>query len=123
MVKYIRSEILENININAKKHKNIPLVATSGTPIVIACILNSLKKYEPSKVNEMKISHKEVENIKEMLIKDNNANNLQKYGSLLHGREDLIVPGALILSETMKFLENDCMIISEYGLLEGLSYP
>ena len=123
IVEYIRTTILENMNIDVENYKNIPLVATSGTPIVVACILSSLKKYEASKVNEMIISIKQVEKIKEMLIKDSNSNKLEKYGPLLYGREDLIVPGVLILSETMKFLENDCMIISECGLLEGLLYP
>jgi len=123
MVEYIRTKLLKNINIDVEYYKNYPLVATSGTPIVVACILSSLKQYDPGKVNEMKITLKDVEKIKEMLIKDNNTNKLENYGSLLYGREDLIVPGALILSETMKFLENNCMIISESGLLEGLSYP
>jgi len=123
MREYIRSILFDNININIESYKNLPLVATSGTPIVIACVLSSLKQFDPSGVNEMKISLKEVDKIKAMFIKDHNSNDLEKYGTLLDGREDLIVPGTLILSETMKFLKNDCMIISESGLLEGLSYP
>jgi len=123
MTGYIRSILFDNININIESYKNLPLVATSGTPIVIACVLSSLKQFDPSGVNEMKISLKEVDKIKAMFIKDHNSNELEKYGTLLNGREDLIVPGTLILSETMKFLKNDCMIISESGLLEGLSYP
>ena len=122
MIEHIKDTISEDINLN-EESRNIPLIATSGTPIVVACILNSIKTYDPSMVHEMKISLNEIEIIMGRLIKDSKTNKLDKYGPLLHGREDLIVPGVLILSETMKFLKNDCMIISESGLLEGLSYP
>ena len=122
MIEHIKDTISENINIFEESKKNISLVATSGTPIVVACILSSINNYEPSKVHEMKISLNEIDKIIGILIKDSKTNKLDKYGNLLHGREDLIVPGVLILSETMKFLQNDCMIISANGLLEGLSY-
>lgn len=117
------SEVLKNnINYDKKSYENLPVVATSGTPIVIACILSSIKEFNPSKVSNMKISISDVEMIKEKLIKYSNNNQLNTFGDLLKGREDLIVPGTLILLQTMKFLKNDCMIISDSGLLEGLSY-
>ncbi len=122
MEENIKTVLFENINLDINSNQKLPLVATSGTPIVIACILSSLKEFNPAMVNEMKISIDEVNKIKEKLIKDCNSNKLEKYGTLLKGREDLIVPGSFILSETMNYLKNDCMIICEGGLLEGLSY-
>ena len=117
------SEVLiKNINYDKKNYENLPLVATSGTPIVIACILSSIKEFNPSLVSNMKISLSDVELIKERLIKHSNHSLLETFGNLLKGREDLIVPGTLLLLQTMKFLKNDCMIISDSGLLEGLSY-
>ena len=120
--KYVRKKISDSINTGIEANNNLPLVATSGTPIVIACILSSLSEFKPALVNEMKISTEQVNEIKSILVKDNNSGKLDKYGKLLKGREDLIVPGTVILSETMKYLGNDCMIISDSGLLEGLSY-
>lgn len=122
IVEYVREKISSAVNSDIALNKNVPLVATSGTPIVIACILSSLNEFKPSVVNEMKISPEQVNEIKSLLIKDCNYGNLDKYGKLLEGREDLIIPGTVILSETMKYLANDCMIISKSGLLEGLSY-
>jgi exopolyphosphatase/guanosine-5'-triphosphate,3'-diphosphate pyrophosphatase len=117
------SEVLKNnINYDKKSYENLPVVATSGTPIVIACILSSIKEFNPSKVSNMKISISDIEMIKEKLIRYSNNSQLNTFGDLLKGREDLIVPGTLILLQTMKFLKNDCMIISDSGLLEGLSY-
>lgn len=113
----IIKENLDQYHITA----NLPLIATSGTPIVIACILNSVTQFDSSRVNGMKISFTDVKEIKQKLIKDSNYGNLNKYGDILKGREDLIVPGSIILTETMKYLGNDSMIISESGLLEGLS--
>ena len=114
---------MERVNARiANSKRKLPLVATSGTPIVVACILNSINQFDASKVNNMKISFEDVLKVKNMLIKDCDNNDLEKYGDILRGREDLIVPGTVILSETMKYLGNDCMIISESGLLEGLSF-
>jgi exopolyphosphatase/guanosine-5'-triphosphate,3'-diphosphate pyrophosphatase len=118
----VRRILIENLSMEIEKNTNLPLVATSGTPIVVACILNSVKKFDASRVNKMKIRVDEIEKIKNRLIKDFNSDKLNKYGEILKGREDLIIPGTIILSETMKYLTNDCMIISESGLLEGLSY-
>ena len=115
--------LVKNIGPEIKdENKNIPLVATSGTPIVIACIIEGMKEFEPSAVNNKRVELNQIEEIKEKLIKFSNCNKLEKFGNVLKGREDLIVPGALILFKTMKFLENDCMIISDSGLLDGLLY-
>ena len=114
-------EIIEKNIKNVDIITKLPLVATSGTPIVVACILNSIRKFDSSTVNGMKLGIKEIEKVKNQLIKDSNINNLSKYGDILKGREDLIIPGTLILTQTMQYLSNDSMIISESGLLEGLS--
>ena len=114
--------IKDSLSLDITSNRNLPLMATSGTPIVVACILNSIKEFDASRVDNTKIGLDQVEKIKNQLIKDYNYNELNKYGDLLRGREDLIVPGMIILSETMKYLGNDCMIISESGLLEGLSF-
>lgn len=125
-IKLISDKVSNVISSSLKHSKNqntrLPLVATSGTPIVVACILISLKEFNASRVNGMRVDLEQIEEIKKTLIKDNDSNELMKYGDILKGREDLIVPGTIILSETMKILRNDCMIISESGLLEGLSY-
>ncbi len=114
--------IKDSLSLDIKNNRNLPLLATSGTPIVVACILNSINEFDSSRVNNIKIGLEQVERIKNQLIRDYNCNELNKYGDLLRGREDLIVPGTIILSETMKYLGNDCMIISKSGLLEGLSF-
>ena len=115
------SEIIEKNVTKGDIITKLPLVATSGTPIVVACILNSVKKFDASSVNGMKLEIEEIEKVKYQLIKDSDINNLSKYGDILKGREDLIIPGTVILTQTMKYLSNDSMIISESGLLEGLS--
>lgn len=117
-------ELLANVISNSirKDNRKLPIIATSPTPIVIACILEGMKKFVPSVVNSKKVKLKEIEEIVRLLIKHCNSNELDVFGEVLTGREDLIVPGGLILFRIMKFLENDCMIISDSGLIEGLLY-
>ncbi len=95
------------------------LVGTAGTVTSLASISLHLKTYDHNKIHNSKISFKKVkkifDNISTITLKER-----AKYYALEPGRLDIIVPGTLILLNIMETFNFKELLVSDYGLREGI---
>ena len=123
-----KEEEIENIRklvkntlkgINMKKCKGKTVVGTAGTPTTIAAIDMKMSKYDPNKVHGYRISLERIEEIFEFL-KSIPQRERRKVPGLEKGREDLIIPGLIITIETLKAFKTNTLLVSEWGIREGV---
>ncbi len=95
------------------------LVGTAGTVTSLAAIDLNLVEYSPAKINSHKLRAEAVEvmraKLSMMTLKERSF-----IPALDKGREDLIIPGIAIVQESLKRSGNDFLIVSDYGLREGM---
>lgn len=95
-------------------------LATAGTPTTLAAIHLEMETYKPEIINGYRLKFNEIQDIFESLRKLN-SNERLKIKGMEKGREDLIIPGILIILSIMKRLNIDEMIVCDYGLREGVT--
>jgi exopolyphosphatase/guanosine-5'-triphosphate,3'-diphosphate pyrophosphatase len=100
---------------------NLTLIGTAGTPTTLAAIQLGLKKYDPGLVNGFILKQDMLTNIFKSLIRIPPRDRL-KIPGLEKGREDVIIPGVLIVLQTMDRFSKDTVLVSDGGLLEGVAY-
>jgi exopolyphosphatase/guanosine-5'-triphosphate,3'-diphosphate pyrophosphatase len=100
---------------------NLTLVGTAGTPTTLAAIQLGLTKYDPDLVNGFILTHHMLVDIFKTLIGITPQKRLEIAG-LEKGREDVIIPGTLIMLKTMKRFSKKNILVSDGGLLEGVAY-
>ena len=100
--------------------KDLKLIATAGTPTTLAAIEIGLKEYDAGLVNGFVLNRDAVNRIFNRLIRLTAEERLQVSG-LEKGREDVIIPGTLILLKSMELFSTDEVIVSDGGLLEGIA--
>lgn len=96
------------------------LIATAGTPTTIAAIDLKMTTYDQNRVNGYKMNRNRIENILLMLC-SLNIEERKNITGLEPGREDLIIPGAVFLLTVMDKLGKNELIVSDYGLREGIA--
>ena len=99
--------------------ENCTLVATAGTPTTLAAISMGMSVYDYRLVNNYVMGIEEIRGIYERLLPMVPQERLSVTG-LEKGREDLIIPGALITLKTMDVFGLDRLKVSDFGLLEGV---
>lgn len=95
------------------------LVGTAGTATTLAAISLGMTEYDYRKVNNHILTATEITRIYELLLPLSPRERLQVPG-LEQGREDLIIAGCLIILLTLERFGMTQMLVSDYGLLEGL---
>lgn len=91
--------------------------AIAGTPTTLAAIKLNLKEFNES-VDGSILTHSYITNFIED-YSDGSDYYLKNFGEILSGREDLIIPGALILSYIMKKLHINEIQVSTRGIRHG----
>jgi exopolyphosphatase/guanosine-5'-triphosphate,3'-diphosphate pyrophosphatase len=99
--------------------KNTVFIGTAGTVTALAAITQNLTKYEHSKIHNSKITIEKVRDIFSN-ISTITAKERAKYYALEPARLDIIVPGILILLKLMETFGFKEVIVSDYGLREGI---
>lgn len=99
----------------------LSLIGTAGTPTTLAAIEQGLKHYKPELVNNFVLNEGKVRSIVENLIKIPKKERANVTG-LERGREDIIITGAIILLETLRYFSKTSVIVSDGGVLEGIAY-
>jgi exopolyphosphatase/guanosine-5'-triphosphate,3'-diphosphate pyrophosphatase len=95
------------------------LVGTAGTVTTLAAMAQRLEVYAPLRIHNYRLARESVQRILADLISKTHAERRALPG-LEPGREDLILAGTLILSESMeRFGVAECLV-SDYGLREGV---
>jgi len=95
------------------------LIGTGGTVTTLASIDLSLKTYNPAMVHGHRLSFNR---INEMVsdLSDLTMEEIARLDGIERGREDIIIPGLISVLEIMHLFSKDELIVSDYGLLEGI---
>jgi len=101
--------------------ERLSLIGTAGTPTTLAAVVLGLDEYDPNLVNGFVLKRDAVTEIFQHIIKIPKEKRLEISG-IEKGREDVIIPGALILLKTMERFSKNEILVSDGGLLEGVAY-
>ncbi len=114
----IRHE-LENIDFPPYRNQGIVLVGTAGTITTLAAVDQQLVFYAPERINGSTLSR---EAIGAMLLKlaAIPIRERRKIPGLEPGREDIILAGSLVIQEIMIRFGFDKLLVSDWGLREGI---
>lgn len=93
-------------------------IATAGTATTLAAIDMEMTEYNFNKVNGYKISKEKVIKILNKVYSTPYNKRLEIKG-MDKGREDLIIPGILIILEILNKTSIDIITVSDFGLREG----
>jgi len=99
--------------------QNALLVGTAGTITSLAALDQNLNVYDTRKINNYVLKYESVCKQFERLSRlthEERAN----IRALEEGRADLIIPGTIIVMKVMKAFGFKELVVSDYGLLEGL---
>lgn len=118
-IREVLEKDLENFNILGPK--DLILIGTAGTPTTLAAMNLKLKEYKPEVVNNFTLSLEMIISTIDMLIKIPKKDRANLIG-LEKGREDILITGALILTESLKKYSKNSVIVSDGGVLEGLAH-
>ncbi|OAQ19945.1 HU family DNA-binding protein [Thermosulfurimonas dismutans] len=100
--------------------KNIDLVVgCGGSASLLGALDLKLAKYVPERLHGHKISQKKIESLGEYLW-GLSLSKIRRLRGMESGREDIALPGILIYSEILRKTNQSHLVISEWGLLEGL---
>jgi exopolyphosphatase/guanosine-5'-triphosphate,3'-diphosphate pyrophosphatase len=97
------------------------LVATAGTATTLAAIEKKLAVFDHKKIHGCVLEMLDIQVIVDIL-KAKTIAERKKIPGLQHGREDVILAGAVILDRVMRRLGYDIVTISDRGLRWGLFY-
>lgn len=95
-------------------------VGTAGTPTTLAALDLAIDEYDPALVNGHVLSSERIVDLVETLSSMTTAQRLLLPG-MEKGREDLIVTGAIMIEEFMRQGGYTELLVSDWGLLEGLA--
>lgn len=99
--------------------ENTVFIGTAGTITTLAAITQGLRGFDHRKVHNFRIS---LSSVREIFsdISTISAKERAKYPALEPERFDIIVPGTLILLKIMETFGFKEVIVSDYGLREGI---
>ncbi len=122
-VNKVREVVREIFDANDSFMKPFKVVGVAGTVTSIAAVSSGLRKYEANTLNGYSLTKSEVDNCIEQFI-DKSAIEIEALNPLfLKGRGDVILAGAIILSEFLLWCNSDSIIVSTGGIRHGiLSY-
>jgi len=106
-------EIFEQLTEKSKPEK---VIAISGTPTTLACMIKGLKEFDEAEIEGSNLTDADLQNLIskiKFLLPEQIKNN---YGNVLSGREDIILGGAIILRELMKIIDVDKVTVSSRGI-------
>ncbi len=111
-------EEMPSLDIREGKSDSI-LVGTAGTLTTLAALDLELDIYDSSKINNYRLTKKAINRLFDSLVAKTHLERAAMPG-LEEGRADLIIIGTIIVLRTMEDFGFDEMVVSDYGLLEGL---
>jgi len=96
------------------------LAGTAGTPTTLAAIQLGIDDYNPTLVNGHVLGLDTIRGLLKEFLSRTSAGRLAMTG-MEKGREDLIVAGTVMVLEVMDRWGHEEMIVSDWGLLEGIA--
>jgi len=95
------------------------IIAVAGTPTTLSCIKQGLKTYDEALVNCSTLSFDDLLRIKEKLKKLDRNQIIKNYGSVVIGREDVLLTGLLILQKLLERYKIRTINVSGKGIRYG----
>ncbi len=95
------------------------LIGTAGTVTTLAALKENIYPYDPEKIHGALLSMQDTQTLIQNL-KGKSLNERLALKPLERGREDLIIAGTALVLETMRTFQCDPLLVSEYGLREGI---
>lgn len=100
----------------------VPVLAgTAGTVTTLASMDQGLAVYDPGRINGHVLQRPSLDSMIERLSRTS-LEERKKIPGLEAGREDIILAGALIVSEVIRRSEKKELIVSDWGLREGMLF-
>jgi exopolyphosphatase/guanosine-5'-triphosphate,3'-diphosphate pyrophosphatase len=96
------------------------LVGTAGTVTTLAALDMEMASYDAGCVNGYRLSRDAVSRWVSILAKLG-ASQRRGLRGMEPGREDVILAGAVMVEELLRMARVDEMVVSDYGLLEGIA--
>ena len=96
------------------------VAGTAGTPTTLAAVQLGIDDYDPTLVNGHVLPLDTIRDLTEEFLGMTSARRLALRG-MEKGREDLIIAGSLMVLEVMDRWDFKEMIVSDWGLLEGIA--
>jgi exopolyphosphatase/guanosine-5'-triphosphate,3'-diphosphate pyrophosphatase len=112
-------EQLDRIGATIRPDPSGILVGTAGTITTLAAIDQGLEAYDPEKINRSVLTANSLDTIVGMLS-ISRAEERRKIRGLEPDREDIILAGAVILQEIIRRFGYQSMLVSDWGLREGI---
>ncbi len=97
----------------------LTFVGTAGTITSLAAMAQKLSTYEPARIHNYRLTLETVKGLEQQLLSRSKAQRAGMPG-LERGREEVIAAGAVILRTVMEMLEQDEVLVSDFGLREGV---
>ncbi len=121
------SEIQSHVYSKFKKIEvDIPFdtnaLAVAGTPTTISAIVQNLQSYSVELIDGSELQLDQIINVRSRIQKLNSLEIRQMLGSVVYGREDLLLSGCLILEGFMNYFEIEKITVSTKGLRYGAIY-
>jgi len=110
--KIFRYDYLEKIKIESA-------IAIAGTPTTLACLKQNLNYYDEVQIEGSILSLSEIEYFVNALSQLSPKDILTKYSAVVHGREDVLLCGTIILNTLMKILNLNSIVVSTKGIRYG----
>lgn len=116
----LRAYSRQNLEGLSLSKKPMSLWAVAGTPTSLAAVMQELKDFDKTKIDEFKITKQALEAFLTKLAGMTLEQRLKLPG-MQKGREDVIIAGICILLETLEFFEAKEYIVSSRGVRYGLA--
>ena len=100
-------------------YQTATFVGTAGTITSLAAMAQKLPAYEPARIQNYSLQLSMIQELEQILLSRKVADRAGLPG-LEKGREEVIVAGAIIISEIMKTLGLPIVLVSDLGLREGV---
>jgi exopolyphosphatase/guanosine-5'-triphosphate,3'-diphosphate pyrophosphatase len=119
MLQEIRAQLASELPVALTIAPFDTLVGTAGTVTTLAALDLGLASYDPTRVHGHRLTRGAIDRL---LARLSRLTVVERghLPCLEPGRADLIVPGTAIVVATMEHLGVDALVVSEYGLREGI---
>jgi exopolyphosphatase/guanosine-5'-triphosphate,3'-diphosphate pyrophosphatase len=95
------------------------LIGTAGTITTLAAIDQGLERYDPARINRSALTSDSIDRIVDTLSMSS-LKQRRTIRGIESGREDIILAGAVILQEIIHLFGYSSMLVSDWGLREGI---
>lgn len=121
--KSVMDKLKEEIKLHFKQFgKNLiadKIIAVAGTATTIACMKLGLKEFDECFLENFTLNITDLKDLISKISQLSATEILKSYGAIMKGREDIILAGAIILEQLMKFYEVNSVIVSTRGIRYG----